>query len=42
LTLKQAEHYTKSAEQKLIARDAMPLLLRNRTNTESDSPAGDK
>ncbi len=40
LTLKQAEHYTKSAEQKLIARDAMPLLVRNRTNTETDSPTG--
>jgi hypothetical protein len=38
LTLKQAEHYTRAAEQKRLARDAMPYLMRNGTNTESDSP----
>jgi site-specific recombinase XerD len=42
LTLKQAEHYTKAAEQKRMAKDAMPLLMRNRTNTESDTPAAKK
>jgi integrase len=38
LSLKQAEHYTRAAEQKRLARDAMPLLMRNGTKTESDSP----
>jgi len=39
LTLKQAEHYTKAAEHKRMAKDAMRHLIRNRTKTESDSPA---
>ena len=42
LTLKQAEHYTKAAEQKRMAKSARPLLMRNRTNTESDTPATEK
>jgi len=42
LTLKRAEHYTKAAEQKRMAKSAMPLLMRNRTKTESDTPVTEK
>jgi integrase len=42
LTLKQAEHDTRAAEQKRLARDAMPLLMQNGTKTESDPPTGEK
>jgi integrase len=42
LSLKQAELYTRAAQQKRLAKDAMKLLERNGTNTESDSPASQK
>ena len=42
VTLKQAEHDTRAAEQKRLARDAMPLLMQNGTKTESDPPTGEK
>jgi integrase len=40
LSLKQAELYTRAAQQKRLAKDAMGLLIRNGTDTENDSPAG--
>ncbi len=35
-TLKQAEHYTKAADQKRIAQSAMTLLLPDRKQNISD------
>ena len=40
LSLKQAELYTRAAQQKLLARDAMGLLIRNGTDTENNLPTG--
>lgn len=41
-TLKEAERYTKAADQKRIAATAMPLLLPGRTGNESGEPLEEK